>query len=373
MDFDRTASVESKIVKFDTLCKKFGKGLSVIRSLEIENFRCFRSISLSDLRRFTIIVGENGSGKTAFLESLFVAAGGSAEIYLRADAWRGQERFKFPSDSVIPLFEDFFYRFDPSNGLRISFTDSQNRRREVRAIADTPEKISLPFDEQFSQAIHSRDIRFIWKTPKGETESELKITKDGLEVTKPADVFPMVFVNSLTLGATKDHADRWSELSARNLERPIEEAVKKLFREVQGLSVLSPRGIPVIHFKVKGLEQKIPAGLFSAGANKLVVILTSVGFARRGVVLIDEIENGLYYKKNRELWQVVSDFAVENNVQIFATTHSNEFLEAIAPIAEKDNDNYSLLRIERQNGEVNIASFNGREFAGSVRSGFEVR
>ena len=107
--------------------------------------------------------------------------------------------------------------------------------------------------------------------------------------------------------------------------------------------------------------------------NKFIAILVAIGFAQNGVVLIDEIENGLHYKIHTPMWEAISDFAIQNNVQVFATTHSQEFLEAIAPLASKNGSDYSLLRTERQNGEVQIENFSGKEFAGAVESGFEIR
>jgi len=99
----------------------------LIRSLEIDNFRCFKSLRLTDVRQFNIITGASGSGKTALLEAIFVAGGNSAEIFLRADAWRGREELKIPPvEGLVPLFEDFFFQFNLENGIRISFTDGVN-------------------------------------------------------------------------------------------------------------------------------------------------------------------------------------------------------------------------------------------------------
>jgi DNA replication and repair protein RecF len=45
----------------------------MIESLEVTNFRGFERLELHGLRRINVIVGENSSGKTAFLESVFLA------------------------------------------------------------------------------------------------------------------------------------------------------------------------------------------------------------------------------------------------------------------------------------------------------------
>lgn len=109
----------------------------MIRSLEIDNFRCFKSLVLPEIRRFTVITGKNGSGKTALLESLFIASGRSAEIYLRVNSWRGRDTVSLSADSVLPMFEDFFHKFDPAGGLRICFKDSSGEEREVRVSVDS--------------------------------------------------------------------------------------------------------------------------------------------------------------------------------------------------------------------------------------------
>src|SRR5271166_6060768 len=61
----------------------------MIERLTIRNFRCFESLDLQKFARVNIVVGENASGKTAFLESLFFGGGGNPEIALRFRAWRG--------------------------------------------------------------------------------------------------------------------------------------------------------------------------------------------------------------------------------------------------------------------------------------------
>jgi hypothetical protein len=345
----------------------------VIRSLEIDNFRCFKSLRLPNVRRFTLIVGKNGSGKTALLESLFVAGGGSPEIYIRTSVWRGRDALGFTPDSVLPLFEDFFYKFDSGSGLRVSFRDSFGEQREVRIAVRSPEVIDLPFESKVSEAASSQDLTFIWKTPKGERESKVEITREGVRIAQPSDVYPIVFLNQFTFGSARDTADRWSVISAENREGPIEEAVRSLFPEVQGLSVLSSAGVPTIHVGVRGLNRKIPAGLLSAGVNKFIAILVGIAFARRGVVLIDEIENGLYYGIDTALWEAISNYAYSNDTQIIATTHSKEFLQAIAPLVDEGDRDYALLRIERKNGDITIDSFSGKEFGGAVERGFEVR
>jgi predicted ATP-binding protein involved in virulence len=62
---------------------------TMIHSVEIKRFRCFREAKVEGLRRINVIVGGSGSGKTAFLEALFMCAGMGADVFLRTKGWRG--------------------------------------------------------------------------------------------------------------------------------------------------------------------------------------------------------------------------------------------------------------------------------------------
>ncbi|MCA6558504.1 MAG: AAA family ATPase, partial [Pseudanabaena sp. M114S2SP2A07QC] len=42
----------------------------MLKSLKIENFRCFPSFEMQQLGRLNLIVGTNNSGKTSILEAI---------------------------------------------------------------------------------------------------------------------------------------------------------------------------------------------------------------------------------------------------------------------------------------------------------------
>ena len=61
----------------------------MIQSIRIENFRCFKRVVVRDLRRINVLVGKNASGKTAFLEAVFLARAGAPQIALKLRHMRG--------------------------------------------------------------------------------------------------------------------------------------------------------------------------------------------------------------------------------------------------------------------------------------------
>jgi len=61
----------------------------MINSIQITNFRGFELLVMENCHRFNVIVGDNGAGKTALLEAIFLALGATPEIGLRFRSQRG--------------------------------------------------------------------------------------------------------------------------------------------------------------------------------------------------------------------------------------------------------------------------------------------
>ena len=58
--------------------------------------------------------------------------------------------------------------------------------------------------------------------------------------------------------------------------------------------------------------------------------------ARNGILLIDEIDNGLHYSSMPILWKAIIESAKIYNVQVFATTHNIESLRALNDVLASD-------------------------------------
>jgi AAA15 family ATPase/GTPase len=54
-----------------------------------------------------------------------------------------------------------------------------------------------------------------------------------------------------------------------------------------------------------------------------------------GILLVDEIDDGLHYSSMVKVWQHAMKLAKEHNVQLFATTHSMECVRAFSEVANQ--------------------------------------
>ena len=86
-----------------------------------------------------------------------------------------------------------------------------------------------------------------------------------------------------------------------------------------------------------GYERLVPVNIVGYGIVRLLSIITTISFYEDGIVLIDEIENGLHYSSLKVLWKTIFEVAHQNNVQLFITTHSKETLENLKYVLKSKN------------------------------------
>jgi hypothetical protein len=87
-------------------------GFQMIRSIDIKNFRCYERLRIDDSRRINVVVGDNGSGKTALLEAIFMALASTTEVALRLRQQRGVDSaFQATTSRIEDTFwGDYFYK-----------------------------------------------------------------------------------------------------------------------------------------------------------------------------------------------------------------------------------------------------------------------
>ena len=113
----------------------------------------------------------------------------------------------------------------------------------------------------------------------------------GAIVTVPA----VYYLPSTIQFLPEDLVTYYGELSKRNLEGHILAALQTDFPELFNISILPDGGTPGLFVGIKSIpDKKVPLATVSAGIARYLNILMAVIATEKGVVLIDEIENGLY-------------------------------------------------------------------------------
>jgi AAA15 family ATPase/GTPase len=353
----------------------------MIESVHITNFKGMRDVKIQNLSRVNILVGDNGSGKTSLLESLFLAGGIGPEIYLRVRAWRGsgaQIAFGLDREQYEAVWRELFFDLDQNKIVILEFTDSNSGERRLTISYDVAHSALMPLDLNQKTSYESGDIHPIswrWNTVSGEEEvSVVPIGSPAAPLPLPQikNPYPMMFVATSTIFSPEENAKRFSFLSRRNKHQDVLKTIQSLFPIVNELSVEIVAGLPGIYASV-GMEEKVSIGSISGGLTKYVALLLGIAAMPRGAVLIDEIENGFYYQKYGDVWRGITTLAQNEQTQLFVSTHSIECARAAFPVIADNPSLFSLLRTERKQRECVVKHFSGKDLIAALEQGTEFR
>ncbi|HVP44383.1 MAG TPA: AAA family ATPase, partial [Terriglobales bacterium] len=314
----------------------------------------------------------------ALLEALFLTAGGSPELALRLRAQRGLGQpiqVTLDRASYESLWQDLFYELDASNVISSRIAGSPNNTRSLAIAYEAQQSLRIPLTHGGMDSTLIAPISFTWKDSTGkEFTTQPRITAEGLEIKAPFEVLPVaLFSSAASAPNPTETANRFSDLSKQNREKVVVETLQKEFPYIQSLSLETNAGILMVYASVATMKQKVPIGMVSGGVNKHLSILLAIANLRHGIVLIDEIENGFYYERLLPLWRTLLKFCDQFDVQLFASTHSLECLRAALSSLEGHEQDFSLIRLEREDRECTAKLFSGRQLESAILHEIEVR
>ena len=123
-----------------------------------------------------------------------------------------------------------------------------------------------------------------------------------------------------------------------------------------------------------GIKELIPIPFMGEGTVRLLSILLAIYDASNGIVLVDEIENGLHHTAMTKVWEAIATAARQSNTQIFATTHSWECVVAAhKAFTESKNYDFFYHRFDMTNDEIKEVTYDQRKLETAIRTGLEIR
>ena len=145
----------------------------------------------------------------------------------------------------------------------------------------------------------------------------------------------------------------WDALVQGPGQELVLEWLRMLDSRIEDLAYIAGRhGARLALLKLHG-QGRIPLRSMGDGLTKLFHIALAVASASKGVLLIDEFENGLHWSVQTKLWAALTKAAGEYNVQVFATTHSRDCIESFtAGVKDAGPDGASIYRLERKGDDV---------------------
>jgi hypothetical protein len=365
-------------------------GNLILNSLEIRNFRGFRHLKIERLGRVNLIVGKNNIGKTNLLEALRLYARRASTPTFIWEILGARNEVKQPFVDVEDMLSALKYLFYGRKDIRPQIEPIQ-----IGPIASPGEVLSIAVDWSVLQIGEdgSQNIRPLEPGEDYTADNlipRLVIQIGGTTLSYPID--PSIPQRILRLNSNeitccfvtanglniKYMTELWDGIALTALEKEILNALCLIAPGVEGLNLVSiPKSrtrerSPIV--KIAGNDDPIPLSSLGDGMQRTLGIALALVNAKDGLLLIDEFENGLYYTVQPELWRFIFRLAHRLNVQVFATTHSWDCIEAFQKAAKRDHQEEGLLiRLESKRGEVVPTLFDEHELEIAIREQIEVR
>lgn len=363
-------------------------------SFKIRNFRCFEELELDDLERVNLIAGMNNVGKTALLEAIYIHCGGyNPELALHVRAFRGfgNMEVKLESWTEHPL-SSLFNQFDVSKVIELTGEDTvtTNRSLWLRVLGEPSEikrgDLSAPGESVtsyiedgaagvLSSSEVAKVIEFEYEGSGKKKKFYMIMDRRGIRVdpTPPAPPFPTFLQGARMRTMFPKQAEFYGNLELYEKQDQVLQTLSIVEPRLKSIRSVAVAGGPILHGDI-GIGRLIPLPIMGEGIVRLADVAVKIANAPNGVVLVDEIENGLHYSIMFKVWKAIALAARQSNTQIFATTHSWECVQAAhEAFASEETYDFRLHRLDRMNGEITAVTYDQESLDASLKHGLEVR
>ena len=165
-------------------------------------------------------------------------------------------------------------------------------------------------------------------------------------------------------GDQQGHTDeetinRFSKLVAQGRKRYVKETLRLLLPLLADVEVITDHnGTPFI-LATTTENERLPLQALGGGMTRLFRLFVAFHDVTGGLVVVDEIENGLHYRVLPELWRRVQAMIREFDIQTFATTHSRECIDAALDAFPNRSDGLAVHALSRHDDGVHAVTYAG--------------
>jgi len=93
------------------------------------------------------------------------------------------------------------------------------------------------------------------------------------------------------------------------------------------------------------------------GNRRIFTLATAIPQCRNGFLLIDELETAIHTKALRRTFEWLVNACLQHNVQLFATTHSLETIDAVIEASKSDAVDLVAYRLEPGETQIGATRF----------------
>lgn len=364
------------------------------KSFEIKNFRCFNDFKVEKLKRINLFAGKNDVGKTSLLEALFIHSGAyNANHAITVNTLRGFTQFEIHSIQKESPLNLLFKDFNTDRSIEfVSTNDEQTKRKSTFSLVNNPEELNhfittfFENKQQTDSVLTTIDISQLFKLIDEETD-EINVSKKKRSISHYlllnskgisqlptiSPPFETIFFPAKGYLSFLDELNRFGKVVTLKKKDQLIKALQIIEPSIKDIELSNYSGLPLISVDV-GLDQLIPISVMGQGLSRMLSFVLGMMNAENGVILIDEIENGIYHENLPMMWRFLVKIAESMNIQIFATTHSLECINsAFQGIPNNKISSFNYVRLDRKDSLITPTYYNKESFDSTLALGLDVR
>lgn len=366
----------------------------MFKRISLQNFRCFFNFELTNLKRINLFAGKNNVGKSTLLEAIFLICGRcNLDLVMKISGFRGVSEFKldlsnisdFPWASIFPFFNVKneivlkAWKYSMPNPQELVFTEIDSFEY-FRSLAQSPISVNKKEIAQLNEFIpaNTKGLRLAYKDGELSNNYHLFFTPNGPVFTPspPPPDFPAYYQLSFSTSSTllSEQASLYSRLLVQ--KEPLDQLIETLHiiePRLTNIQAITEGAFPQLYGDIGG-PHLIPFSCMGEGVVKIASILLKIFTAKTGVLLIDELENGLHFSILPKIWEAIIEAAEKNDTQLFITTHSMEcILAAHKAFSQYEEYGLNLVRLENIEGLIKPILFEKEELDMITERQLEVR
>ena len=347
----------------------------MLRNLRIRNYRAINDFRIDELQRINLISGRNNSGKTTLLEALLLLSAGHPESTLHSFIVRGMRSERLPPTAIASIYwRQMFASLDFGVPIEISAehesSGSLSMRIEMERDDIVKASLNSPNGALLEEELQDAKLLATFRHNDDDFQRRIQVTDKGIHMERRN--YPILFAPWIVPAGLADQkldADYLDALKKQKQAHRVVEALQIIDPSLTSLEVISLTGSPMIWADL-GLSELVPLPTVGEGMVRVSRLAMCMVLARGGVLLVDEIENGIHYSILPEIWRFILNSARELDVQVFATTHSYECVQAAQSL---DSEELMLHRIEATEGGHRCVTYHPQHIEAAVHHRMEVR
>ena len=328
-----------------------------IQEIEIKNFKCFEDFKAEGFGRVNLIGGKNNVGKTAFMEAactniFAIDLKTFVHSLISIEYTRNYLEYintKYPMKEFLEK-SDLFYTKTNCNIVEYKISEKDGIKKYLFKIND--DEVIVNAKDYSFETSRNHKVKFI--NSYGYTNSQLKEVYESVQKKDKENVL-------------YKHLNEFDE-NILNLK--IIGGDKPMFKV--DTSVNSP------YAHIEDPYRDISE--FGDGLKQYVSIICSLYACSNGYLFIDEIDNGIHHSKLDKLWEIILTISKEQNVQVFATTHSKECIESYARVAKRlegdgvlQEKDTKYIELFKDNDQINTMVLSRKQLDYQLKQNHEVR